>query len=64
MIVLYTGTFYHRFVGNISSSKAETMVKDLFDGVYLVREDNKCRGEYEICIKYDFCMLIVGKVRI
>jgi len=44
--------FHNRYVGNVPSSKAENMLKDLFDGVYLVREDNENRGEYELCIKY------------
>jgi len=41
-----------RYVGCLSKSKAESKIKKLFDGVYLVREDDRKRGEYAICIKY------------
>ena len=43
--------FWHRYVGCISSSEAEKMLKDLFDGTYFIREKKECRKSYEICIK-------------
>jgi len=41
-----------RYVGPLSHGKAESMVKNLYDGVFLVREDSQSRGEYEICIRF------------
>jgi len=48
--------FTFRYAGSVSSAKAENMIKGLFDGVFLVREDNHNRGEYQLCIR---CVYIV-----
>ena len=40
-----------RYVGSLSHGKAESMVKNLYDGVFLVRENSQNRGEYNICIR-------------
>ncbi|XP_065905741.1 uncharacterized protein [Dysidea avara] len=40
------------YVGSLSHGKAESMVKNLYDGVFLVRENSQNRGEYNICIRW------------
>ncbi|XP_065905069.1 uncharacterized protein [Dysidea avara] len=40
------------YVGRLSISKAESRFKNLHDGVYLVREDDRKSEEFAICIKW------------
>ncbi|XP_065905743.1 uncharacterized protein [Dysidea avara] len=40
------------YVGCLPCNKAENLVKDLYDGVFLVREDNENKGQYEICVRW------------
>jgi len=35
------------------------MVKDLYDGVFLVREDNENKGNYEMCMRYNLILLMI-----
>ncbi|XP_065904439.1 cytoplasmic tyrosine-protein kinase BMX-like isoform X2 [Dysidea avara] len=40
------------YVGRLSRSKAETRLKNLYDGVYLIRVDDCKKGDYAICIRW------------
>jgi len=41
----------NRFVGCLSRIDAENMLKDLQDGVFLIRESDQRRGEYAVGLR-------------
>lgn len=40
-----------RFVGRLSRIDAENMLKDLQDGVFLIRESDQRKGEYAVGLR-------------
>ena len=41
----------NRFVGRLSRIDAENMLKDLQDGVFLIRESDQRKGEYAVGLR-------------
>ena len=48
---MITIVIINRFVGRLSRIDAENMLKDLQDGVFLIRESDQRKGEYAVGLR-------------
>lgn len=52
MNIMIIAVIINRFVGCLSRIDAENMLKDLQDGVFLIRESDQRRGEYAVGLRW------------